>query len=202
MKLSIVIPTYTLTKELELFALLCINSLKGENVKEIIVCEDGGMYSEELKNASDIYLYTKENQGFTKNVNKGVELSTGDYIGIVNSDTRLVKGDISKLCIPDKVACPITRGQDVPGLAGHFFVVPRAVFLERWEDEAGLLDERMRNFCSDTDFERKVKNRIVHVDDVVIDHEINATIKVAGLMDGKQLEEDRKIYHEFLRHSD
>lgn len=190
MKISAVIPTYTLTKELEELTYQCLYSLaKTALIDEIIVCEDGGFYSSDLVRESSMYLYSRENQGFNKNVNKGIKLATGDYIAIVNSDTRFIRGDMKDLCVPGKVGCPTTRGQDVPGLAGHFFVAPRTIF-----DEVGFLNEDMKMFCSDADFETKVKDRIIQVPSVVISHEINATLKVAGLMDGKQLEIDREIY--------
>jgi glycosyltransferase involved in cell wall biosynthesis len=189
MKLSVVIPTYTINKELEDLAHLALISV--QKADEIIVTEDGGTYNTTFYKDCDIYVYAR-NAGFTANVNRGIKLSHGDYIAVMNSDTRVAKGDIFDLCIPDRVSCPRTRGQDVPLLAGHFFVIPRTIL-----DEVGMLDERLKMFCSDADFEQKIKDRIVHVDSVVIDHEINATLNAAKTLETGALERDRKIYASF-----
>lgn len=199
MKLSIVIPTFTINKELEQMAHACAMYLYwSPEVDEVIVCEDGGHYSNYLNTAADVYIYSRDNVGFTKNVNRGLKIASGEYIAVINSDTQIAQakttGNLLDLCIPDKVACPVTLGQEVPLLAGHFFVAPRKI----WE-EVGYLDERMHTFCSDADFERKVKDKIVQVPTVSIYHEVGATLDAAGIFQTERLEEDRRIYRELLR---
>jgi GT2 family glycosyltransferase len=195
MKLSIVIPTFTINKELEQMAHDCAYYyFFNPDVYEVIVCEDGGFYSNQISAMSNVYIYSKDNVGFTKNVNRGLKIASGDYIAVVNSDTQIAEskttGSLLDLCIPGKVACPITLGQDVPLLAGHFFVAPYDI----WK-EVEYLDERMHTFCSDADFERKVKDRIVQVPTVSIYHEIGSTLNAASIFQTERLEEDRKIYH-------
>lgn len=197
MKLSVVLPIYTLSKKLEEMTLMAAVIGKMPEVDELIICEDGGMFSPRLFQAADVYLFSKQNEGFTKNVNKGLKLARGDYIAVINSDVQLSlsytnlqnHATLANLCIPGKVTSPKTLNQDVPGLAGHFFVLSRTVLNER-----GYLDERLKMFCSDADYERRVKDIFQQVPEVGIYHEINATLKEAGLMDGKQLADDRETY--------
>ena len=184
--ISIIIPTYTLNKELEMLAATCIDSF-GLQGSEIIVAEDGGFFSPILLNKATHYLYKQENRGFVKNVNDAWRLARGEYVAIVNSDTMLRKGNLDDLCIPGKITSPVTVNQNVEFMAGHFFVVPRKVGV-------AFLDERLINHCSDAHMEKVYKDIIMQVPSVEIYHEINATLRVAGVLNGDPLEEDRKTY--------
>ena len=188
MKLSLIIPTLTLTKELESMAFCAIKSYE-KQVNEIIVAEDGGFFSKKLSSLAEVYIHSSENMGFVRNVNNAWRFAQGDYVAIVNSDTLLHKGKLADLCIPGKITSPITKGQDVPLLAGHFFVVPRTFGV-------ALFNERLHTFCSDADLENRYRDKIIQVPSVEIYHEINATLKVAGMMDDKQLTKDREILYE------
>jgi glycosyltransferase involved in cell wall biosynthesis len=183
--ISVVIPAYTINKKLEDSTALAIKSLYDAEADEIILCEDGGFYSPLLMGMVDTYLYSKENVGFTKNVNRGVQLARHDFVAIVNSDVLVMRGSLQDLCINDRVTCPLTRSEEVPGLAGHFFVVPQAVF-----KQVGLLDERMKNFGSDGEFESRVAGALQHVNSVEIIHDLHQTIKAAGLWQSQSAESD------------
>jgi len=195
MKISAVIPTYTLNKDLEKVASITISEIRSK-VDEIIIVEDGGMYSPWLQSNSNKYLYHSENVGFTKGVNLGLQIAEGEYIAIVNSDISQIIGEIDDLCIPGRVTSPITKNQDVPLLAGHFFVIPRTVL-----DERGFLDDSMRMFCSDADYEERIKDIFEQVSTVKILHGINTTLKAADLTNGKQLQKDRETYENICNNS-
>jgi len=138
--LSMVIPSYVLNLELQDMTENCILSYL-DQVDEMIIIEDGGMFSINLQKLADTYIYHKDNRGFTENVNAGWKMARGEYVAIVNSDTYLTKGKLSDLCIPGKVTSPFFKNQDwsdFPNrLAGAFFVVPKVV-----SDKRGMLDER------------------------------------------------------------
>lgn len=184
--ISLVIPTYILTKELEDITIQCIDSYR-DQADEIIVSEDGGWFSPAILSKVDKYIYNKVNQGFVKNVNNAWKLTKHDYVAIVNNDTYLRKGNLEDLCFDGHITCPMTKGEVVPNLAGHFFMVPK-VF------GTALLNEELHTFCSDADLERRYPGAIVQIPSVEIWHEGNLTINTAGLNTGKQLEKDRKIY--------
>lgn len=175
---SLVIPTYTVSDYLEGLALKCIESHRGK-VDEIIVTEDGGKFSKKLKEAADIYIYGKENVGFTKNVNRGWRQATKGFTFIVNSDTRLVSGNLRDLCDPDHVTSP----QIDKGGFGSYFVVPA------WMQNFGMLDERMRLYYSDVDYFERIKKFYRKEDRVVVSHQKASSTKRADkeIISGQQI---------------
>lgn len=173
-----VIPTYTFNKTLETMTENCIGSYL-DQVDEMIVVEDGAMFSINLQKLADTYIYHKDNYYFTKNVNTGWRVATGEYVAIVNSDTWLVKGNLADLCIPGIVTSPRYKNQDWgenPGLSGSFFVVPRIVAEER-----GMLDERCIHWGSDTEYNHRTHDIFKRIETVEIYHEIGATHHVIGI---------------------
>lgn len=192
-KLSMVIPTYTLNKELEELAIRALISYR-DQVDEMIICEDGGMFSPELMKLADTYIYNNTNKGFTANVNRGWRFSTGDFTAIVNSDTELMKGDLKDLCIKGKVTSPIIHNQYIDLLAGNFFVVPKEV-----KEERGILLEEMIIYSSDSEYEKRITDIFQKVDTVSIYHECAKTVKAAGVEGGLQQEKDRQAYDQLKR---
>lgn len=192
-RISVVIPTYTLSKELEETAIRSVISYR-EQADEIIVVEDGGMFSPELMKLSDTYIYNNTNLGFTKNVNRGWRFSNGDYTAIVNSDTELMKGDIHDLCVPGKVTSPIIHNQYIDLMAGPFFVIPKEIKAER-----GLLREEMHTYSSDSEYEKRIADIFEKIDTVTIYHEISKTVKAAGVEGSVQQEKDRQAYDKLIR---
>lgn len=193
--LSLVIPTYTISQELEELAVSCILSYAADMaVKEIIVSEDGGFFSPQLMELADIYIYHKGNSGFTANVNRGWRQATGDFTAIVNSDTRLKEGELADLCIPGKVASPEILGQHIDFLAGPFFVVPEEIKKER-----GMLNEAMKNYSSDSDYDHRVRDIFEKVSSVKVYHEIAATVDVAGVNSPENQKKDDRIYKKLIK---
>ncbi len=186
MKLSIVIPTYTLTKDLEKIALRAVLSYK-KQADEVIISEDGGKFSLQLMKVADIYCYSKHNVGFTKNVNRGWKIASGDFVAIVNSDTYLVEGNLKDLCIKDKVTSPVITNQHIDGLAGPFWVTPKEVAKEK-----GYLIEAMKTYYSDEEYKRRIANIFQKVPSVKIWHNMAETVTPAGI-EGK-MDADKKVY--------
>ena len=192
-KISMVIPCYTKTKELEEQALMAIASYK-DQVDELIVIEDGQMFSSKLMEASDIYIYNKNNIGFTANVNRGWRMANGEYVCIVNSDTILREGDLNDLCIPGKITSPLIVNQYIDRLAGPFWCSPREV-----TKKYGYLMEEMVMYSSDSEYDERVKDIFVKVPSVKIYHEMAQSVTVAGVEGGVTQERDRQIYTQLQR---
>lgn len=192
-KLSVVIPCYTINHDLEELAVTAACSYR-EQADEIIVVEDGGMFSRELFDLADIYIRYKENKGFTVNVNRGWKIASGDYVAIASSDTFLVGGRLEDLCVPSKVTSPTIENQYIPRLAGPFFVVPKEVTKER-----GYLMEEMRTYSSDSEYDNRTADIFQKVDSVVIHHMMAQTVKVAGVEGGEEQNKDREIYANLIR---
>lgn len=193
MKLSIVIPTYTLNKDLEELAIRCLLSYR-DQADQIIVTEDAGLFSPELMKLADTYIYNNTNGGFTKNVNNGWRYSTGDFTAIVNSDTELKSGNLLDLCIPGKVTSPAIVNQYIDLLAGPFFVIPKEI-----KESRGMLMEEMKTYSSDSEYEKRVTDIFQRVDSVTIYHEQAQTVKAAGVEGGIEQERDRQAYDKLVR---
>ena len=158
-----VIPTLTLNDELEEMAEFCAAGYRSQ-VDELIISEDGGRYSEVLRDLADIYIYSKTNEGFTKAVNNGWRISKGDYTMIVNSDTQLLSGKLTDLCLPNYVTSP-NGGQDDKIMWGAFFVVPKTI-----KDELGVLRDEMKLYASDSEYWARIRNRYKLITSVDILH--------------------------------
>lgn len=89
-KVSVLVPIYNV----EDFLAECLDSLVGQTLKEIeIVCINDGSTDSSLKiikkYAKDdkrIVIIDKKNSGYGDSMNKGLEKTTGEYVGIVESD--------------------------------------------------------------------------------------------------------------------
>lgn len=187
MVLSLVMPTYTLNKDLEEMAEWGLESYR-PYVDQLIVIEDGGNYSVKLRKLADIYVYCQKNEGFTRTVNRGWRLAEGEYVAIANSDTDLLEGNLRDLCVEGRVTSPVTENVGVPKLAGHFFVTPAKI-----TEKYGYLDENMRMYVSDSEYEGRIEHLILQVPTVKIWHENQATTRVAGVGE-KERDEDRASY--------
>ncbi len=189
-----VIPVYTLNKAMEEMAIHCASSYRSQ-VDELIITEDGGKYSEELMEIADVYIYNQRNEGFTVNVNRGWRQSTGEYTMIVSSDTFLLhNGNLNDLCVPGVVSSPNIQNQSIERLAGPFFVVPKEI-----KDERGMLLEEMKIYCSDSEYDHRVKDIFQKVPSVKVFHKMMQTVGPAGCEGGEQQREDREIYQRLIQ---
>lgn len=188
---TVVIPTYTLNRDLETMAYNCAKSYK-EFADELIICEDGGRQSKPLIQLADQYIY-HDNWGFTENVNEGWGRANGDYVFIVNSDTYIESGNFEDLCIPGHVTSPKMAGHTRQGefLNGAFWVAPKEVTKER-----GTLNPVYKMYFSDDDYYVRVKDIFQQVDSVVIRHVYGATTTFLGdEWRDKESARDQEIYN-------
>ncbi len=89
-KISVIVPVYNVEKYLE----ECLSSLIHQTLSDIeIICVNDGSSDNSLKIIQDfqlkdkrIKIINKENSGYGETMNKGLDLATGEYIGIVESD--------------------------------------------------------------------------------------------------------------------
>ena len=89
-KISILIPCYNVEKYLS----QCLDSVVNQTLKdiEIIVINDGStdstlkIINQYAKKDKRIKVIDKENEGYGKSMNRGLDAATGEYIGIVESD--------------------------------------------------------------------------------------------------------------------
>lgn len=193
MKISLVIPTYTINDNLKELAIRAVLSYRSQ-VDELIITEDGGMFVQELFDLSDIYLRGKHNIGFTSNTNRGWKLAKGDFVMIANSDTELYRGLLKDLCIPGRVTSPVIVTQEIPLLAGPFWCAPQGI-----TKIYGYLNEDMRTYTSDSEYEHRVQNIFQKVPSVRIYHVMEQTILASGINKEQELAKDRLAYKKLLK---
>jgi glycosyltransferase involved in cell wall biosynthesis len=89
-QVSIIVPIYNVEKYLR----QCLDSIVGQTLKniEIILINDGskdgclGIMQEYAAKDDRIIIIDKQNEGYGKTMNRGLEKASGEYIGIVESD--------------------------------------------------------------------------------------------------------------------
>lgn len=89
-KVSILVPCYNVAKYLP----ECLDSIVNQTLGSIeIICINDGSTDETLdiikryaEKDSRIVIIDKENEGYGKSMNRGIDAATGEYIGIVESD--------------------------------------------------------------------------------------------------------------------
>ena len=100
-KVSIIIPIYNVEKYLR----ECLDSVINQTLSEIeIICVNDGskdncleIIQEYAKVDSRIKILNKDNSGYGDSMNKGIELATGEYLGIVEPDDYVEKDMFQKL---------------------------------------------------------------------------------------------------------
>ena len=135
MRLSLIVPTYTVNQNLLEITLRCLTSFRAY-VDELIVCEDTNAYVRELHDLADIYI-THKNMQMAGNSNMGWRAATGDYIASAGADTVLVEGDLKWLCVPGKFNMPQVLRRNVTETS-CCFVMHRDMYNKYglWEPEA------------------------------------------------------------------
>lgn len=89
-KISILVPVYNVEKYLK----ECLDSIINQTIKDIeIICINDGstdnchkILEEYGQKDNRIKIINKQNSGYGDSMNKGMELATGEYIGIIESD--------------------------------------------------------------------------------------------------------------------
>ena len=89
-KVSIVVPIYNVERYLK----TCVDSILGQTLRdiEIILVDDGSpdgcgkIIDEYARKDSRVIAVHQENSGYSKAVNRGIDMARGEYIGIIESD--------------------------------------------------------------------------------------------------------------------
>jgi len=150
MKISVVIPYYEVDESKKEVLNRAISSMK-EQYYELIVVED------KIENLS-------------RKINKGILLTTGDWIVVCNDDIVLDKGTLKDTCKFDYVTTPMVNGVSEKLFHGHMWTMHRNMLAD-----IGLLSEEYRGFYfDDSDYWMQIESRgglIKQLEGVNIKHE-------------------------------
>lgn len=96
----------------------------------------------------ELIVISGQETSLSQKINKGFEMSSGDYIIISNDDCKLHKGTLRDLQVPGAVTSPLINGAVRGEFSGHIFCVPREVY-----NITGGYDERYEQaYFDDDDF--------------------------------------------------
>lgn len=86
--ISVILPVWINDEKIYNLTRNTLNSLSGD-VELITIDNASSMGSDQLLKVSHIYLKNKENLGYVKAVNQGLELASGDLVAVANNDIRV-----------------------------------------------------------------------------------------------------------------
>lgn len=146
-KVSIIVVNYN-TKEL---TGKCIDSVLNSGTKvgyEIIVVDNGSVEKLKIKSEKLKIIENKENLGFSRANNQGIEKARGDYILLLNSDVKVTKGSVDALYSfaksNPKIGAVVPRllnpDESIQGSVFRLPTVVRAI-KQYWLGEKNLLDK-------------------------------------------------------------
>ena len=167
-RLSIVIPTYSRNPALIQMEIKHATEWR-KHCDELIICEDGGEFSQELKDIATEYMY-HPNVGVCENMNLGWALALKNgakFVVIMDSDVSYVEGNLRDLCIPGKVTVPQVIEFPHSSIIAPMLCVAREVALERGLYHCG---KDYRNEGFDPELYERVKDIFEGVHSVKVSH--------------------------------
>lgn len=100
-KVSVIVPVYNV----EHYLPVCLDSILAQTLNDIeVICVDDGstdqspaILDEYARKDSRLHVIHKENRGYGHSMNIGIDAASGEYIGIVESDDRILPDMYEKL---------------------------------------------------------------------------------------------------------
>lgn len=100
--------------------------------------------------ADEVIVVVNEGTGMGKAINKGIELSSGDFIVVSNNDCQMTMGSLQDMCDEEAITLP----DNMPGqldLPRAFFCMPRWIY-----EKIGGYDEQFEvGYWEDNDIIRR-----------------------------------------------
>ena len=109
-----------------------------------------------LSGYDELIIMWNEGTGMTRALNRGFELSKGDFIIVASDDIVVVKGNLRMLCDPNAVVSPMTNGKK-QDFWGTMWCTPRKIY----EQIGFCFDPRYADGINyeDTDLWEEMKTR-------------------------------------------
>jgi GT2 family glycosyltransferase len=201
---SIIMPVYMVSYTLFHYTGNAIGSIREHTKKgdyELIVVDDGSPIKppSEKSYYADKVIVNKENQGVTKSWNKGIRMSFGEYVVLVNNDVQVFNGWLENMKgVIDRGEADLVMAHPMYSLTEPFARATEAsevlsgirkfdpivrdfscvMFKKTLIDELGLFDEDFISYCSDIEFfDRmdKAGKKYIVCDKVAVHHVSDAT---------------------------
>lgn len=198
MKITVVVPFYfnaiglysTLMKSIESY-----HRNKLSDMELMLVDDHSPLDIDEFAELADMVITKAFNEGYTKTVNQGLWLATGDVLVVANDDLIFTEALFKRIkTINPKelgIWSPKTTDEGAGDKFGSIWVTTRETL-----NHLGYLDERLRHFFSDSEYYDRAKKMnvpIVKWSDIVIEHQSSATYNTVNKQE--LYEADNAAYH-------
>jgi len=214
MKVSIIIPVYN---QLPMTIECLRDVLQTCNVETEIILIDDGSKTPVSMAVSRMFpnvnvLKNDTNQGFAKAINKGIKVSTGDLVCLLNNDIRLPNPNWLKLMVEElknvDMTAPAggkmdfnynyigeakTKNDTFNYLVGYCLLLKKEVI-----DSIGLISEEFKKgFFEDVEYSYRAKKagfKLGITEGTNIKHLYHATFKAEGFNLSKEYQDKRAIF--------
>lgn len=178
---SVVLPVYMKDYSLFHYTGNCIGALREhtpEGSYELVIVDNGSpIQPPELTSYyADRVIKNETNLGYTKAMNQGIRMSTGEYIVLLCNDVQVFEGWLEDMKKALDEGMDLVMAHPMYSLTEPFARAVEAkqiregkkvldplpkdfscvMFKRSLVDEIGLLDEQFFNYCSDSDFMRRM----------------------------------------------
>ena len=146
-KISIIIPVYNVEKYIK----ECLNSVINQTLKDIeIICINDGSPDNSLsiledyaKKDSRIIIINKENGGYASAINSGLDIATGEFIQIVESDDYV----LANMC---EDLYNAIKGTDADFITSDFYTLRPKLFGKKLKRFQYIKKSELQKYCLKT----------------------------------------------------
>lgn len=214
-QITIIIPCYWLDQSFIDMTNVCLTSLKGSPIDELIVVDDGSPLSEmsfETIVKSNIYLTRKVNKGYASAVNTGLRSAIGDILIICNNDIEFVDPhwlhhltqpledgyDICSIRTTDSDGWETRDELEEGAKFGSIWAMKRKVY----ETIGGLDTSFGKGYFEDLDYQKRAEDagfRVVKNHNGLVEHRGKATFSQVDPQDTAFIEARKKFIKKWGR---
>lgn len=147
----------------------------------------------------EIIVERNDGIGFARAVNLGLTKTTGDYIIIANNDTRLLKGNLFKLCKgPNFITVPKIQPEPRDNNPRSFYCIPKEIYYRIMEHYQYFYDERYEmGYFEDDDLILRFKElniAVVFEPSVVVDHLDGGGLSMKHVGEQKWFDRNKAVF--------
>jgi len=149
----------------------------------------------------EIIVERNDGIGFAAAVNLGMAKSTSDYIIVANNDTKLIKGNLFKLCKgAEFITVPKIHPEPRDNNPRSFYCVPDPVYQKILKHYGYFLDERFgAGYFEDDDLILRLKELnipVVYEPSIVVDHLNGGGLTMKHVGEQKWFDINKKVFED------
>lgn len=147
----------------------------------------------------EIILERNDGIGYAAAVNLGMAKAASDYIIVANNDTKLLKGNLFRLCKgPDFITVPKIQPEPRDNNPRSFYCVPIFIYQKILNHYGYFLDERFgAGYFEDDDLIMRLKELnipVVYEPSVVVEHHNGGGLSMKHVGEQKWFDINKKVF--------